>query len=157
MAWGGGIATRRKPCQPFLTRNSFNPEEVAFRGNRKPDRERERGGVSRSSCDSRHVEEIYSRGRGGGSRMQTGVLISARVSWGQFHRFEKCSTFASTSVFSKTCQWAVSNYVRYWRGWKFHSKCLQGIGWSLDRKEALKVFLPRVFVESLIIGWIFGW
>lgn len=46
MAWGGGIATRRKPCQPFLTRNSFNPEEVAFRGNRKPDRERERRGIS---------------------------------------------------------------------------------------------------------------
>lgn len=127
---------------------------LVFRENRKPDRETERERERRGSCcDSRHVEEIYSRGRG------------ARIAYADRCAHLRSSFFGAVSsvhemldfcfdfrVLEKTCQWAVSNYVRHWRGWKFHSKCLQGTGWSLGRKEgrkeALRIFLPRVFVES---------
>lgn len=92
-------------------------------GNRKPGRERER----EISFDSRHVEEIYSRIAYADRCAHLRSSFSGAVS-------SKCSTFASTSVFSKTCQWPVSNYVRYWRGWKFHPKCLQGMKF---RKEGI--------------------
>ena len=80
----------------------FTGGGLVFRENRKPDRETERERERRGSCcDSRHVEEIYSRGRGARIAYADRCAHLRSSFFGAVSSVHECSTFASTSVFSR--------------------------------------------------------